>query len=677
MSEVIHRRPTDKFFEGQKPPEFPMFSQDNIDWYKEQIRRCREGFEFRGTRFTGDQWWFYNLCPMPVLKLDKWGNPTKDFSMGFPYWSQEDDYLFKQIEEADQDDKTVMFFTGRGYGKTQIVLSIGGKIYFLKKGDSDDFGVPRVIHGIISASGEAHAIASQKKFSILVDAVNKAHPSIELTKLNDTDSWVICGESVIENGKVVNKPRAQMEMIAYGIHAGKTKGRRVDFQLYEESGDWAQNASLKDCISASRGTMWVGNTKVCRDFIIGTGGTVLSSQAKEIAMNPESFEIYTVRDHADRKTCIIIPAYKKFGGFWEKTGFSDYEGAKAEIEKIRAIKKLDPDPSVYNKYIQEYPFTIDEMFMQGSGNRFDLEKIGARLAALDIPENRLGEYGNLEWIRDKDGAIKGVEWVPSNTGKMWLLEPPEINPETGKPYRRLYVGGYDGIDVGIKEKVTKTGSSGSLVIKKRMLSAQKTNNVRVFYFVDKPKEIDDWFEGCLKACVFFNLVGALNIEDTKRGIVGFFRNNKFVKGYHFFMPRPRLTLPAGMKKKENDSNLIGTTSDPKNYEHAENFLIRYIKDYHQNMYYRPGLMDNRDFNMSERTKHDITVAEMMAELADDEFMDQPVERRTAPVVHTAEYGYYTDSRGIKRWGEIPKKIADRIRFQQQERIPDVIDRRGK
>src|SRR5690606_12255319 len=124
-------RPTAKFFEGRNPPKLPIRSRDNIDWYAEQIDRVRNGFSFRGDRFTGDQWWFYNFNPMMVAEFDSKGNPTGEFSMDWPYWNQTDDWIHKQLWEAKQEGMDSMIMGVRGSGKTYLVVAIGTSIFFL------------------------------------------------------------------------------------------------------------------------------------------------------------------------------------------------------------------------------------------------------------------------------------------------------------------------------------------------------------------------------------------------------------------------------------------------------------------------------------------------------------------------------------------------------------------
>lgn len=653
------------FFEGRNPLNVPMDSIDNIDWYNEQIERCFEGYSKNGYRITGDHYHFLNFFPIQRSVLDRYGNPTDKFTFDYPFWSQEDDYLFKQIEEAQcqGDKKAIFLFTGRGYGKTYIVLSIGSKLYHF----IDTF------YGIICASGDDHAGPTWLKLQQALHGIDKLHPSIRLKRLKDNEDVIHAGEVIYSEGERIIEEGPLFEKKLYDKKPGKTKGRRLDFQHFEEVGDWGGAAPLKDCISASEGSWKVGSIKRCRVFYTGTGGTVLSNQAKELFENPDIYDIYAVREWGDRRTGIVIPAYKKYGGYYEKTGISDIEGAKAELLRIR--KEKEADPKAYNLFVQEYPFNPEEMFMLKGTNNFNQELLAKQYVNItNKPEYQLGEYGNLHWKRLR-GKIIGVEWETHKDGKMWRLEEPETD-ENGSIYNNLYVGGYDGIDLGSEDTSSGKGSQGALAIKKRFLSTQKTNNIYTFFYHERPKDINDFYENVLKSCWYWNLsgknengdiTGSLNIEFSKIGIVGFFKEMKQLR---WFMKRPRLTLADPSSDKE--SRLIGTLPTVKNFENAEMFLARYIKDYWNHLFYLPAINQLKDFSMENRTLFDIVIAMMMCELGDDEFSDRIVVRNKR-IDPPPQFGFYTDSNGVKRWGKLPTAIPDQFNFKSNIEVPDFIE----
>ncbi len=632
------------FFEAQEPLPIDQFSLENIDWYNEHIDRCFKGYSYKGTRITGDHYFFLNFFPIQRTILDAKGYATKNFELGFPLYSQEDDYLMKQIEEAEQDSKAIFLFTGRGFGKTYIVISIAAKIYYL---------VPES-HSVISGSLDDHAGETFSKLKSGMTGLERIHPTLFYNRLTDNDSEIKSGFIEYIDGKKADRGNlSKVEKIIYADKPGKSKGRRLSFQQFEETGDWSGSAPLKECISASEGTWFVGAIKKCRVFYTGTGGTVKSSQAKDIFFNPDAFDLYTVREWKNRPTGIVVPAYRKFGGFWEKTGVSDIESAKKHMEDIREKKKSDP--VAYTKYIQEYPFNPDEMFMLSGVNNFDQNKIADQFTKVTtMKEYMRGKMGKLEW-NDPADRTKGVKWIDDPNGKIWLLEEPEKDEE-GNVYAHLYIAGYDGIDLGIQDTESGRGSEGSTSVKKRLLSTTKSNNVYVCFYVERPVDIDDLYDNNLKISYYFNCL--FNIEDTKRGIVEYWKNRG---EFNRFMKRPRLTL-TDPTVLFNNTNLIGVTNAPKNYQYGEQFLIRYIKDYVQTLFFAKALEQFRDFVMENRTDYDIIVSMMMAELGDDELMDKNIIPEKINTKLEKEFGYYTDENGIMQWGEI-RQAVDPFGFQ--------------
>lgn len=648
---------SDKFLEGQTPPPIDIFSMENIDWYNEQIDRCFNGYERKGTRITGDYYWYLNFFPIVALKLDKYGNPTKDPDYFFPYISQQDDYLFKQIEEADKENMNTLLITARGYGKTFGMISIPAKYYYLKR-NSDN---------ILSSSQDEHISKSYRMLKLSMDELEKRHPTLRMKRLYDNDDVIEAGEEIIENGekkKVGN--RSMIRKIVFDRKAGKTRGSRPTTHLYEEIGAWNGAAKLKDCYNASVGSYKRGSIWTARVFFIGTGGEMKSGgseDAKEMFWNPESFNIYPVKEWHERKSGIFIPAYKKYSGFWEQTGISREEEAKAHLEAER--EKMKGDKKAYEQFKQEYPFDPDEAFMLNGSNNFDQEKITTQILNITHrPEYKRGKMGFLHWKKE-GGRIIGTEWEPNENGNIWMLEPPERNSK-GELYENLYIAGYDGIDVGQDDTASGKGSRGALAVKKRMLTSTRTNNIYVCFLVERPKDINDYYEDCRKICWHFNC--KINIEDTKRGIVGHFIREK---EFYWFMKRPKITLTDPQNGK---STLIGVTNAPKNYEYGELFMSKYIKSFIENMFYMPALEDLRDFRMDMRTKFDIAVAMFMCEIGDEEMMDWEVycEGEQQQPVQTS-IGWYEDEDGNPRYGRIPQPYDELFGATSDNRAIQYVD----
>jgi len=648
---------SDKFLEGQNPLPIDINSMENIDWYNEQINRCFEGYSHKGTRISGDYYWYLNFFPIVALKLDKFGNPTNQPDFFFPYVSQQDDYLFKQIEEADQSNMNTLLVTARGYGKTFGMISIPAKYYYLK----------RLSDNILSSSQDEHISKSYGMLKLSMEELERRHPTLRQKRLYDNDDVIEAGEEIVENGeKKKVGSRSQIRKIIFDRKAGKTRGSRPTTHLYEEIGAWNGAAKLKDCYNASVGSYKRGSIWTCRVFFIGTGGEMKSGgseDAKEMFWNPEAYNIYNVKEWHNRKTGIFIPAFKKYSGFWEKTGISQEVEAKVHLEAERESKKSDK--KAYEQFKQEFPFDPDEAFMLNGSNNFDQEIIIDQILNVNHkPEFKRGYMGFLHWKYEK-GIIVGTEFEKHIDGNIWMLEPPEKNSKTNELYNNLYVAGYDGIDVGQDDTASGNGSQGALCVKKRMLSSGRTNNTYVCFLIERPKDINVFYEDCRKISWHFNC--KINIEDTKRGIVGHFIREK---EFHRFCKRPKLTLSDPQNGK---STLIGVTSAPKNYEYGELFLSKMIKSYCGNLYYLPALEQLRDFRMDMRTKFDIVLSMMMAELADEDMMNLQVYIESEFAIPLkSETGFYTDADGEIHYGVIPNEnnLFENI---EQERNYDYLD----
>lgn len=645
MKSFLH----DKFYEGRNPPShLHPESQDSFDWWNEQVRRCFEGFSFRGTRITGDMYWYLNF--FPIMRLVDPSN-ARATVMDMPWASQDDDWLTKQFEEAEQEGMHTMFFTARGYGKTYLVISIGAKYYFLQENS----------HNIFSASSENHIKETyNNKLLPCVDEINKNYAgliSLNTAKRDETD--LISGfETTNSKGeKIIAGHGSRCERIIYGNKEGATKGRRPTTQLFEEVGDWSGAAKLKQCFAASEGSWYRGDILTCRVFFIGTGGQMSSGgsrDAKDMFYNPEAFNLYAINEWK-KKTAIFISSDRKYGGHWEQTGISNRETAMDAIMKKR--KAREADPVVYFRLLQEYPLTPEECFLVTGTNIFPQAVIAGQLVALDTKVTNDGaktpepKRYELEWIYESPTSSKvtGVKAVENKSGTIQILEHPQRQND-GSHFKHLYIAGYDGIDIGRDDSETGKGSNAALYIKKRFISGQSTNNLYVCRYVDRPNDIEESYENVLKLSWYYNC--QINIEFSRVRIIGFFRARK--QG-HRLMKRPTITVGDAFDSamtKQSNSNLVGTIMNPKMKDYGQQALANYFRSFGRQFWFREGLEQLRDYTPDEQTYFDDVVALMLTEIADEEMMAVPA-REAIAANQAMNFGFYTDQTGVKRYGVIP------------------------
>ena len=344
---------------------------------------------------------------------------------------------------------------------------------------------------------------------------------------------------------------------------------------------------------------------------------------------------------------------------WEKTGCPDIALATKETLAERAEAKHDPES--YMGLLQEYPMTIREVFTRRGVNIFNQEKIATQRINLehekDIPKP---EKGFLEWVYAENGRKIGVEWTPSPVGDIEILEHPHwlTTEDEGdkEPMKDLYVGGIDSIDQGTMDSSYATdsnkGSDLAMMVKKRIIDKKYfgvTSNLYVAKYVKRSPDVRRDWDNALKLAVYYN--AEVNIEYTKIGIVGWFRDNGH---YHLLKKRPTINLGNADPKKA--SHLIGTTAGGPIIDHQDQKIAQYIEDNYREIFFPDLLQQLQDYNRDDRTKFDLVIAMGLCELADEDLMGKAAKPPVAATAGLQLWGYYTDPEtGYKKWGILPEK----------------------
>jgi hypothetical protein len=652
---------TKEFYRGRTDPKLHPKSAAYVEHWKQEVERCMHGFEHRGTRLTKWHYFLLNFVHMELVDPK-----TLEAQFALPFFSQEDDRFFKMVEEAEQSQLGVMLLTARGYGKSYNMAAIMAHTYTF---------YPQS-HNIISSSYEKPSKDLFKKTDIALQYMPRPLRHNRLTDL--ADERIESGMRYFEDGTEKKKGfRSILERLTYGDNAGKTRGTRPRKQVFEEIGAWnpSEQASLIRCYDESRGSFFRGSIMTGQPFLIGTGGQMKSGatkDAKEMFNNPEAFNLYPI-DMDGKKKCIFIPAYKKYTGFYEKAGpvvdqhgvevgyvpadgVSDEEGAKESMRKRR--KKLESSPASYAQELQEYPWTIDEMFTVSGVNKFNQHNIALQRLALEKHKEKTGEHmyesGFLHWKKNNH-KITGVEWETHPDGPFQRRrgEEPRMD-NNGHPYRNLYIGGLDSIDQARDDSMTDNGSKLALFIKKRYLHPEDTFDVYVLRYVDRPNRVETAFDNVLKALWYYN--ARVNLEYSKISIVPFFRARK---QYWRFAKRPTVAL-ADMNSDKYTS-LIGTQMVVKIIQHMNVRLQMLFENNCESIIWDPTLEQARDYDPDNQTEFDEIVAIGLCELMDEDMVDLIASAEPPRDNFMAQgFGYFINDDGFKQYGPLPTSPHNRL-----------------
>jgi len=652
------QKPHPAAFEGQTPPDVHIDSPLMEEWYAEQMYYCEHGrtVRYKGgkLRLTGDHYWFLNFFPFQVPVLDSRGNALDYFETNYGFYCNVDDYIFKTMEEATKEGMNYGLLGGRGFGKSFIALSILSKMYTMH---DDKF------HGIVAASSDGHASEAWKKVGDVIRDLKKAHPYLSQHAQMSDDRILAEYKMKVDGREEVYGSHNLIEKHIFGYRPGGLKGRRVDYMLWEEFGDWADGpGSLMNCFGATEGIYEVGGIRKAKHVIFtGTGGTIKSKQAKEMYANWEAFNLYPMYDFAKRGSGIFIPGHYKRQGFWEKTGKVDREGAKADLLARR--KRKEGNMELFKKEVQEYPMTLDEAFMVEGTNRFNQKYLADQRMRIEFGDKKevvVPERGELKWEHAKGtSTITGVTWVPHNKGDIYITEHPIKDEGTGQIYDNLYVAGVDSIDQGEEDSLQQgEGSKLGLLVKKRFIEGKhfsSVSNIYVCMYNKREYAVRDNYETSLKIAMYYN--AKVNVEYTKIGIITHF---KFEGHRHRLMKRPSLAT-ANVKDQKLKSNLIGTQATGPIIDHQDDKIKEYIDNYCHTVWFLDMLEQLQEYDREDRRRYDLVVAMGLCELADEDLGGKAAKPpREAASKDFVPVGFYTDANGKKQYGPIDQGVESEL-----------------
>jgi hypothetical protein len=160
----------------------------------------------------------------------------------------------------------------------------------------------------------------------------------------------------------------------------------------------------------------------------------------------------------------------------------------------------------------------------------------------------------------------------------------------------------------------------------------------------------------------------INIEATRMSMVSWARDNGYI---NMFMKRPRATLPDVLKGR---SNTYGSPATVAVIDHQTDLISDFVNDYCHTIWFDEMLDELNRYTDENKTKFDIIASLGMVFLLDQELSQRVPTEVKKEVQEFEHFGYYTDERGYKRWGVIPKPDKELlIRDNRNDYDPRRID----
>ena len=239
-----------KYYTNYKPGSKPY-----KEYWKEQLRRCTEGYTVGNYRITGDHYFFLNFYRMQTVNLDA-TKKTTGRGQSFPSFLSKQYEFFHYLEICEHIGKDCIMLKARGLGFSEILACIGVR----------PFITTREFTTIYTA-------AADNQLSPVLD---KCWTQMDWLNMN-TNGGMKRSRMKVNNAKEKKASLLTSDNIEYGRMSSvkgivadvprKIRGERVERLIFEEIGSnpvsvtsWIQGNALVELGGTKIGTRIGGGT---------------------------------------------------------------------------------------------------------------------------------------------------------------------------------------------------------------------------------------------------------------------------------------------------------------------------------------------------------------------------------------------------------------------------------
>ena len=607
-------------------------SKPYVDFWREQIRRCVEGYTVGKYRVTGDHYFFLNFYRMGIINDKKKAGAGSEES--FPFFTSKQYEFFHYVELCEYLKKDAVALKARAVGFSEIGACLGVR----------PFITTRNFRTVYTASLESY----------VDDVLTKCWYQLNWLS-NNTDGGMKRVRQKIDNIKQKRASKLDKEGVESGRMAEiegipadnprEVRGARCDRLMFEEFGSnpvsrtsWTQGTALVEIGGVRRGIKigW------------GTGGDQGPSLTglSEIFSDPKANNVLPYKnfyssDGTVQYTGFFIPAYTFMLGseYTDHRGVTNIEKAKKYYEEQRAVKS----GKSLLEYCSEYCFTPAEALLRQGDNIFDAIAISDRITQIRI--HKMGVKPRrvaLLWDKSEgDETLNKVKVHDKVDSNIFIYEEPMLDDKD--PYKNLYVAGIDSIDQGTEDSATqKDVSDFCIVIKRRAYGLKEPKYVAVYK--ERPRDIRFAYDNAMKLLAWYNCKALL--EHSKISILTYFKSKK---KDNLFMKRPKSSLSD---IKRGNSQMIGVPATETIIKHGLELINTYVNDYCYTIDSDMILEQLLNYSYENKRKYDIVAAMGMAEIADEELMGFNPKPAHSVEKEWKDFGWFINSKGYKQFGVI-------------------------
>lgn len=450
-------------------PQFHPASEEYLLFWREEKKRCIEGYWVGGVWMPGNLYFYVNFWTILLNKTahSKTKTPGKPFLRDLEWeffynWAEargfsgfEDDKEFTCDREFigkenyvpaaeymrrthkknlgrplwENEAKNFMMMGSRGFGKSYSVAGgvAGHEFVFdgMKSYDPELIKNPPSTEIVVGAGDAKYSGDILKKTQFGLDNLpggieigNKFFPSPFAKQYGG--SWYSGKEVIAEYKKKlggtwkVMGSKSKIKHRTFKDNAFAANGTRPAVMVMEEIGMFS---NLKASHEASVECMKNGAYKFGSCMYLGTGGDMEGGgtvDARDMFYNPDVYDMISFDDEWEDKGKIsyFVPAYKGLNQFKDDNGNTKEEPAREYLDKFRdKLKEGKNSRSALDAELQNRPLVPSEVFLTRTGNLFPVADLLTRLAELEASnKERNHDYIGELYI---DASAKKVQWKPN------------------------------------------------------------------------------------------------------------------------------------------------------------------------------------------------------------------------------------------------------------------------
>ena len=607
------RRPAQFFLKEKKYTRAPRHTRPWYEFWREEQRRCKEGYSVGGVRITRHHYFYLNYCQIlrisddDLIRVEKGGGVAKEYL--FPAFWDGDYGFFHALDIArfgirDPDDPLLSITAHRKRelfeelhlpfniehldgGKHLIVLKARGKGYSYKTGSilSQQFN--------LGFKSKNFALASEREYLIRDGVLSKAwdnvaflnnHTAFRQPLLIDTQMHKIAGYRKVVHGAEVTLGRANEIMgVTTKNDPDKARGKRGDYIFAEEAGKFP---NLLKAFQIARPSVEEGAFRSGQLVVYGTGGTAEANYEglETLFNNPDAYNCLAIENIWDEGVVnktggFFVPAWQNWEGYMDSHGNSDEVGARLHHNTTRDLIKQSPVPGALAQYVAENPFTPREATLNVTANSFPILELTAQRDWLEASGRWKTLVQRGKMIDSQDGLI----FMPKNPGyninKWPAMKDDDLDADVSvyeSPYRNIDGTVPDGLYIACCDPYAHNQSTDSAPSLGATYILKLTNNFSptlnesiVAWYVGRPAMQDDYNDQLFKLLRYYN--AKLGFENDRGNIKDYATYHRYL---HFLETEFQMLFKKSLQSTNVKRN-YGMHMTPQRKEQGE----LYIRDW--------------------------------------------------------------------------------------------------